>query len=625
VIVTRLSTAPGGDPQPLGAQLLLTPTGEPTRRVYRRVLYLRLSTGGMAESLEILDEAILRAHFVRHDYDAVTVGEPALRATRTAGPGGVLVTLDAPRRVLAVTLSGAKSAFGQTLDLYRLDGDTPATEPSLSATRSAPILQQHVEAVVGLTDGGGAFPIAAAAGGIGWAGHAEAGGAAAPGRVEVGVAHHLLAAAVGPFPVDITDRRFLLRLRSATGAAVPLAPGDIAGIVIRSYPRNPRVGLALPSDPAAPTAVDPSVAAFFWRGEGEVGNGAPETAGVVDAGVDLGRELARGVRRLVSLMGDIASPTPAPPTLPSLLDAALVIESDAPCAFEPRPAADAPALRVGYRLARRSFPDGEEKRVLRFAAGRVAAAQVDLQLPTGGELLAATVDVDLSLRHDGPAEGGLPEAGLAGDAGIRLTETRWAAQPLALPRARTASAVAVGVMALERDGELSLELRADADGTPRGTVLARGTLTPGSPGRRHWAVLRLAEPVVVSTAPHWLVLGATSGAVLWLTGSGGTGARSYRRGTDARLVEPSHLDGLEARHALLSPGGPPARALAVYVGAHAVEPPPLVAGRVTLDLTDAMTAALADAAQAATVALRFEAMGPGIITVYPPALTYDLP
>jgi len=156
-------------------------------------------------------------------------------------------------------------------------------------------------------------------------------------------------------------------------------------------------------------------------------------------------------------------------------------------------------------------------------------------------------------------------------------------------------------------------------------VLARGTLTPGSPGGRHWAVLRLAEPVVVSTAPHWLVLGASAGAVLWLTGSGDGGLRSYRRGADARLTEPSHLDGVEARHALLSPSGPRGRPLAVYVGAHAVEPPPVVAGRVTLDLTDAMTAALADASQAATVALRFEAMGPGIITVYPPVLTYDLP
>ncbi|HUE97443.1 MAG TPA: hypothetical protein VMN39_12340, partial [Longimicrobiaceae bacterium] len=135
MLITTLSATPDGSQQALQRQHLTARTGDEQSPVFRRVLYLRLPTGGSAEEIQIEGDARLRAAFSRFDYNALTVSETALRASLSTKSEGVLVTLDAPRRISEITLSLAKSAAGQTLEIYRLDGDTPASEPSVSAIR----------------------------------------------------------------------------------------------------------------------------------------------------------------------------------------------------------------------------------------------------------------------------------------------------------------------------------------------------------------------------------------------------------------------------------------------------------------------------------------------------------
>src|SRR5690606_12786362 len=104
---------------------------------------------------------VLRATFLHHDYDAVDVAEPALRATLAARHDGVVVTLDAPRRVTRIALAAPKSGAARTLELYRMDGDAPGVEPTVEATRHAAV--HHAPDAVASIGGGGA---SAAGGGV---------------------------------------------------------------------------------------------------------------------------------------------------------------------------------------------------------------------------------------------------------------------------------------------------------------------------------------------------------------------------------------------------------------------------------------------------------------------------
>ncbi|HUE95505.1 MAG TPA: hypothetical protein VMN39_02550, partial [Longimicrobiaceae bacterium] len=430
-----------------------------------------------------------------------------------------------------------------------------------------------------------------------------------------------VAANAGPFLIDFTDRRFLLRLKNSSGAAVSLAPGDIANISVRSYPSNPRLGLAFP-DPATAGAVNPDTALFFWRADGEIGNGTPVSAGAVDAGADLEKELARGLKRFVSLLGDVPAAGPGAPTLPANLDVALVVESDAPCILDPVVASGLPAVRVEYHLARKSFTDGEEKKVLRFEPKRVTSHATPVTIPSSAQLISASVVLDLSVRADG--SGDTSASALATPHAVRIDDSRWAAQAIELGAALTVSSIAMGVAAVTRECDLIYELRADSGGSPDGAVMAGGTLKLESAGQRRWALARLERPVVVSTAKHWLILGTSSGSAIWLAEEGEAGIRMLRREQDGRLKDPSRVDGMHTLHAMLTAAGAEAldAPLRVAIGEHAVDLDEITGTKPEVDLTSAAAAYLS-AASAATLPIRIEAAGPGSVTVYPPRIVYD--
>ncbi len=220
-----------GTPPGITRWQITTPSGAPPARVFRRVVPLRLQTGGGVGRV-VFDNAALQGSFKRRDYN-IAPGGPHAFEPLAGSAGMVKVTLDMPRHVREVRLSSALAGAASVLELYRLDGNTPAPKATASAMLA------------------GRPPVASL-----------------------------------PANEDFTDVRFALKLRDS-GA---LAPSGIVHLGLRSYPTTPRLGLA----PLAADGLDlQEEPLFFWQAPGEIGTTAPASDGNFDAGPGLKQELER--------------------------------------------------------------------------------------------------------------------------------------------------------------------------------------------------------------------------------------------------------------------------------------------------------------------------------------------
>jgi hypothetical protein len=565
VIANGVSAARGGTPDAAGSWQLAAPEAGGFRPVYRRRMYLRLRAGGQARAAVVNAAAArLAGSFSPLDRDVRT----APVGVTLAGADGSTVRAEfpVPARVLRVHLNPAPPA-GRTVQLFRLDGNTPG-------------------------------PTAAA-----------------------------VAASGAAFGAEVVDLRLALRLASDAVTFHPLAPVNVQQLWVRTFPSSPRLLLA-PAD-------DSGASSVLWTAPGEVGRQQPLSAGQFDLREPFAAALARVLDAL-----------PAP--LPAMLDLLLTAESDAPCTFA------LTAVSAGGHLVRGGFA-AEEKAVLRFEGTGAERREVALQVARGATVRAARLEMEESLRQarPGDAAGGgsggggsadAPGAGLDAGRGASLAGARWAAQSFTPARATLASGVSVGVLPLQEGTEVRVELREDFGGEPEGRVLASGTVPAGVAGRRGWASLSLATPVLLAVQPYWLVLSTPNGGGVWLARDvAGSRMRVGQAPEPGALPLPEGtLDGLQALHRLLerpveplpgpsgapgvtvSPAPPP---LTVEV-AGAVLRPAEASGRLGVDLASALTAAAASAPGSdplVTVPVVLTAAVPGLVTVYPPSVEYTLP
>jgi hypothetical protein len=316
------------------------------------VRYLRFYTGGSADRIEV-DAATtrLQAAFAPLEYDALAATQLSLRAQLSIVHGAAHIILDAPRQVRRVRLAAAATAPGRRLAFHRLDGSAlsqQATTTAGFAYRSLALERQATR-----------LPTRAAAA------QSLSANAVATGAMAA-------AAALGDTATleeDFTDARLAVRLVE-DAAGVPLSAADVKALHVRSYPAGPRLGLA------GRAAVEQETPAFFWRLPGEIGRDAATAgqSGVVQDGIAFAEALQR---HLDGVMASDAERLAAGGigALPLHVDVALLAESDAPCLL------DVAALGVDYHLVIESFPDRQEKRVLRFAGGAPDTHTVTLQRP----------------------------------------------------------------------------------------------------------------------------------------------------------------------------------------------------------------------------------------------------
>lgn len=579
--------------------LIDTVIGALPPQFFRQVLYLRFALDGNADGLRIVPEQThFRGRFAAYSYNAKTITNPALAAVTQAVDQAVLVELATPRQLTAVELVNAFIPGGRSqVMVHRVDGEQVVEEPTVEAIFGTPFDLLVAEGLVLPT---GAFtPTRAAAP----SGH-RLGDKAALGRT-------VSAFNTAALMTDFTDARFALRL---SNSSTTLTPALLAGVMVRSYPSAPRLGVAATS-PITPT--------FFLRLDGEIGKEGDADAGQFDAGATLAAALQAEVDRFFTQLFANASPDNAP-ALPTAFAVALVLESDAPCQLV------IDDFVVGYQLVRHTFPDRVEKQILRFAGDAVATQTITLPLPKTAVVTQATVTIAAKLPRESLAASiaanSLSPDSLAQATGVHLGLARWAAQPLTPAQALTTNGIVIGVLPLVANTELALELYEDWQGQP-GKQLATATVTLAQGGQRLWQTVRFAEPVLLFALPYWLLLKATRGAALWLA-KAGTPALQMLTQENQRwqtlnviadtqgllhLLSPVLVDNQTAPLAL-SIDGVPITTLPVTVG-----------DRQRHDFTAALNAALAADPTPSSFerTLAFTTGQTGLLTVYPPEILYE--
>ena len=193
-----------------GTRLLARSVGAPPAVRFRHLL--RLSLPVPAGSGVAVVDATLRGAFVPLDHDAL---HPPARleaaSTRRSGP---FVTLDlpGPRRVLTIALPPAKAPSGSTVELRRLDGDTPSGDATVTS-------------------------------GVG-----------------------------GTFVPGFVDVRFAVGVLGTDSERVNLQPGDLQEVRVRSQPSGATLDVT-PADPLEPAA--PAVGFWRAGAPSEPGSPVP--------------------------------------------------------------------------------------------------------------------------------------------------------------------------------------------------------------------------------------------------------------------------------------------------------------------------------------------------------------
>ncbi len=371
---------------------------------------------------------------------------------------------------------------------------------------------------------------------------------------------------------------------------------------------------------------------IFWQAPGELAPGAPE--GHVSAAAAFAGALQRQLDRALEAARDqVGAGTLA--QLPTHVDMALVIQSDAPCDLL------ISTLKVAYRLLQNSFAGAEPKQVLRFAGQGAEQRQVELHVPAGATIHAASLRAVESFRAERPAPTAttLPDPDPTPEQrqGVLLGAGLWAAQSFTPVQALSLQGCALAVMALAVPAELTLEVQEDWRGRPSGRRLAAARVTIERAGRPVWVRIPFAAPVVLPSQPHWLMIQAVSGRLLCLLDAGDPSARLLEQGKHAAdWREGKVFDNLVLLYQLLSSidqaaaseanGGTPAAPYTLRIGAQVV---PDVAGpdsSRSFDLTTALQHELLDQVGAGAPALQltFTAFTPGLLTVYPPHIEFSL-
>ena len=614
--ITQVSTSRAGEKKEIGERLLAISVNGPPNRTFREILYLRFGPVGLAEELIIDHEATsLIGKFSYYDYDAVNIAEPSLRATKIQFGDGVRVTLGSPRKVISIRINPSKiPGLGYILEFFRIDGQALSETPT-STSLSPPLtfLKDNQAQEVG-----GLFV------------------SPSPERtfnVNPSHAHKVRAmeehAAPASFFVDFTDAQFVVRLKKLDGPYISIVPSDITEIKIRSYPTGPRIGIAYPLEPIQGNFIDPSEAIFFWQNAGEIETTVPEDLSMVDAGESLATELERGIPRLLERRRELFHGN-GPEKEQSFFDIGLVMESDAPCRF------NTTKFNISYLYARESWGNGQPKQVLHFNGEQVTTQQISFQLPQGAVVASATLVATESFYgpHAQVENGGaeLFQSLRDHDIGNNITNTRWVAQSITHPEMRSISGIALGLLPMNEETHLQIEIQEDFQGQPSGRKLLCEILRVGQPGRRDWSMLWFKKSIILSTQPHWLLLTTLCGQVIWLTQDGTTQIcileKSDHPTIGAKLATFRNTTTLH--RFFLSPPNKKLHDLPqvnLSIGGHVVTPIALQKNVHEYDLNNALEAYLVSNAAKLTpmdLPLNFSAMASGTVTVYPPRIEYDV-
>jgi hypothetical protein len=392
--------------------------------------------------------------------------------------------------------------------------------------------------------------------------------------------------------------------------ASSIAANQLTSVNVRGTPSNPRIGLAAP---------DLKSPAMFWP----TADAAGQTA--VHTGAAFGKALQTLLAAQWSQALAAHQQNPASAPLPDYLDAALVLQSDAPCLVS------ISQFNVTFHRLLASFPSGSGKQVLRYAGKMVERQSVSIQLPASATVASATLRINESFHPGGAAVTGadlLASGSIAQDRGIRISAS--SAQRASPSNSVAAAGIALGLVALEPGTQLAVELQPDQNSLPTGKKLTAASISLDRVGQLQWAVASFQTPVALPGQPFWILVSVQRGSAVWLVAPGSEPARLLEK-SNALWTEVARVDGLQAMNRVLSPAmpanlQPPARThlsigMSELAGALQADGSRLFNAASQIN---AFLLAHNQSPQAVTIPLVFTTGAAGQITVYPPHITYDV-
>jgi hypothetical protein len=421
---------------------------------------------------------------------------------------------------------------------------------------------------------------------------------------------------------EFTDARFAI-VATRDGEPTPIEAGDLEEVFVRSFPLGARVTVGPAPDrrPDAPIA-SPSM---VFLAAGDFGGTTPAAAGSFDAGGALARAL-QIVLDDPDRRRNTALDEPPPP---ATIEVPLVFESGAPA----RVSLSAFSVEMLWVVSAFDGTAEGENQVLRFGGSDPGSQTLMIRVDAEATVTEASVRSSSSFRADRPPDdAGSDAPERAAERGLQVGGGQIAALRLDQTTAVSASGISLGLLPLDPDTDLMIEVRDDHAGSPSGRTLWIGSVLLGPPGTAAWYSAPLDVPVVLSSDPHWVVVAAKAGRAIWLAIPG----EGVSMTGDAAGILFSPVAGASPLLRILTRGqdlsdDPP---FAVSVGSTIVprtlptaEPstPSLPPGD-RYDLSAAVAAYVASHPSSSTirVPLTFAALAPGNLTVYPPEVVYDL-
>ncbi len=598
----------------------------PPVSVFRHVINLQFPTGGYADSINVNPESsLLVGAFAPQEYDALN-GPGPIHASKTDGPDGtVIISFDAPRRIKKIKIKAMVDIAFAEPELAIQEGKF---NPEMEAVH-APALAM----AIGETE---TVPIDK----IETAGHGEYQKVGSWGldvdKIELYRVDGEAIASEATYTVsnneeieDFICGTFAIKVLDKFQAYANLEAKHLLSVIIQSNPTGPRIGIA----PPVRNGEANEITEYFWNVPGEIGDQADTVPEGNNPGEQLAKALTRYLNDQFSTVFSHAKENEELPSVPDTISIDLVFESDAPCNFE------ATQFIINYGLVRQqsSFPyqgiSPEEKTIARFSGNALKTDGLVLQIPKNAGVLTASLKTEASL-------GGEPSY-IVGNAmelltsshrtGISITADRWIAQQVSPDKAVSINGLALGIMNLEKETELLVELQEDWNGQPSGRKLAEARIHSTVLGERTWIRIPIRDSIPLATQPYWILLKTVKKTALWFTRTGDYEPVQVLQAAQekAPLTKITAINGVEACYTLFSAstqGQEQQVPFELAMDNTAIPPATIENDTISFDLKDALNSKLSlEQGEALTsISLHLSSAFSGMVTVYPPRIEYTL-
>ena len=274
-----------------------------------------------------------------------------------------------------------------------------------------------------------------------------------------------------------------------------------------------------------------------------------------------------------------------------------------------------------------------EKKVVRFTGKALTSESILFELPGNADAvtLELTTEASFGCKMAYTVGNGMESLGSQHRNGITISEDRWTAQCVTPDKAIIISRYALGLMALEKNTELLVELHEDWNGQPSGKKLAEGKIQLNALGQRTWSIITLPEAIPLAKSPYWLLLKSAKGAALWLTRSGDCEPVQVLQTAEAQapLVKITAISGVEALYTLFTccPQSQQQEApFTLRIGGNILLAKTIDKDRISFDIKDALTAELNNTGEEelTNISISLSSACAGFVTVYSPRMEYNI-